>query len=93
MAKRKKNQVLSWFGQEINPLKNEIKPFLTYCTYAHKWEYQTSIKNKKNEIESVVGSIMRIKHYNPTENWKKDFFFFSLFGNGWVSRFDRRLIS
>ena len=39
------------------------------------------------------GSIMRIKHYNPTENWKKDFFFFSLFGNGWVSRFDRRLTS
>ena len=47
---KEKNQVLSWFGQEINPLKNEIKPFLTYCTYAHKWEYQTCIKNK-NKIE------------------------------------------
>ncbi len=47
---QKNVSVLAWFGQEINPLKNEIKPFLTYYSYAHKWEYQTGIKNK-NKIE------------------------------------------
>ena len=79
-------------GQEINPFKNEIKPFLTYYTYAHKWEYQTSIKNKKKyKIENgFVDAVSCESNIIILQKIGKKISSFSLYleMDGWVDLID-----